>query len=132
MMIPPKTLITMMKSLSRFICIPINVKIEYNVDSKVITRNIQLIVIVISQYVAAHMSCNLILIINNFRGVNGNIPHDCNCAYMEMGTLTVVAGDLGIGFVRPSSNNRKVSCRWVSSRHYCPRTAFEAYTILGQ
>ena len=100
-MIPPKTLITMMKSLSRFICIPINVKIEYNVDSKVITRNIQLIVIVISQYVAAHMSCNMILIVNNFRGVNGNILHDCDCAYVEMGTLTVVAGELGIGLGRP-------------------------------
>ena len=91
----------MMKSLSRFICIPINIKIEYNVDSKVITRNIQLIVIVISQYVAAHMSCNMILIVNNFRGVNGNILHDCDCAYVEMGTLTVVAGELGIGLGRP-------------------------------
>ncbi len=64
--------------------------------------------IVISQYVAAHMSCNIILIVNNFRGVSGNMLHDCDCAYVEMGTLTVVEGDsvvmgeLGIASLKQS------------------------------
>ena len=55
--------------------------------------NIQLSVIVINQYITAQISCNVTLIVSNFRGVNGKILHDCDCAYVDIGTFTVVEGD---------------------------------------
>ena len=49
---------------------------------------------VISQYVAVQMSCSIILTVNIFLGVNGNILHDLDSwEYVDTGTLTVVEGD---------------------------------------